>query len=167
MFVSILPIGNISRNDLQDLITRLSKFKFQIGLLPPAKIPADAYEPYRKQYDSAYFLDITQNAEGDKVLGITDVDLFTPHLNFIFGQAEIRGKCAVISIYRLKWNASREKFVDRMVKEAVHELGHTFGLQHCRDRKCVMCFSNRLLDTDNKSDFFCSKCVKLLPPRIV
>ena len=51
-------------------------------------------------------------------------------------------------------------FCERVVKEAVHELGHTFGLGHCRDRRCVLAFPNALMDTDYKGPGFCTRCQK-------
>jgi archaemetzincin len=69
----------------------------------------------------------------------------------------------VIALIRLypKFYGLREdrgKFLQRVVKEAVHELGHTYGLGHCKDQRCVMAFSNSLADTDTKGQAFCQKC---------
>jgi len=97
----------------------------------------------------------------DIALGITEEDLYVPDLNFVFGLASPDLKCAVISTNRL---ASHDRLIyhDRVLKEAVHELGHVFGLRHCPDRRCVMHFSNSLLDTDIKKDEFCTVCSDLL-----
>jgi len=94
------------------------------------------------------------------VLGILDVDLYTEGLNFIFGQADLSGRLALISIIRLRQEfyglkPDEEIFRKRVIKEAVHELGHTLGLRHCHDSYCVMHFSNSLRDTDIKSENFC------------
>ncbi len=90
-----------------------------------------------------------------------DVDLFVPGLNFIFGLAA--GNTAVISLARLKPEYYGEMknvflFRERALKEAMHELGHTFGLHHCPDIRCIMHFSNRLEDTDIKGPGFCRNC---------
>jgi len=55
-------------------------------------------------------------------------------------------------------------FFERTFKELNHELGHTFGLLHCNSPRCVMNFSNSVLEVDQKSRFFCEKCQKKLKP---
>jgi len=102
-----------------------------------------------------------------KVLGVTAADLYVPHLNFVFGEAYCPGKVAVISINRLRPEFYNEPpdirlLLSRMSKEAVHELGHTFGLNHCSNSKCVMYFSNSIVDTDAKGSVFCDRCLQNL-----
>ena len=104
---------------------------------------------------------------GDKCLGIVDLDLYSPGLNFIFGEADINSGVAIISLCRLRQECyglpqDEGLLIDRTIKEAVHELGHTYHLSHCGDTKSVMHFSNNLADTDIKSASFCSKCQQRL-----
>jgi archaemetzincin len=166
--LNLLPIGEVNRSDLHILADKLRTIlneEVRIHIVAPAPIPAEAFNDKRNQYDGAYFLDCARahvSESNEKVLGITTVDLYTPTLNFIFGQAEIGGCVAVISLHRLSWSVGRQEFISRMTKEAVHELGHVFGLHHCADRRCVMRFSNCLADTDYKSERFCERCMKKL-----
>ncbi len=122
-------------------------------------------ELLRYQYNSDRILrflsDEVRVREGEKVLGIADLDAYVPGLNFVFGEAMLSGGYAVIYLRRLKsirWG----KYFERALKEAVHELGHTMGLTHCPRRSCVMSFSNSLRDVDNKSFRFCQRCAEKL-----
>jgi len=129
-----------------------------------------AYNPKRRQYLAPRLLASLRgfNKEpGARCLGIVDVDLYSPGLNFIFGEAEIGSGVAIISLYRLKPERyglppNAGLFRDRAIKEAVHELGHTYYLSHCLDINCVMHFSNSLADTDIKRISFCPKCQQKL-----
>ena len=107
-----------------------------------------------------------RNSEADKLLGVATVDLYVPSLNFVFGEAECPGEVSVISMFRLdpKFYDQRDDklLFHRTVKEAVHELGHTFGLIHCGHPNCVMFFSNSIYDTDLKNEGFCCRCGQMV-----
>ncbi len=125
---------------------------------------AQAYNLKRKQYFSSKLLASLKKSERDeRVVGIADVDLYVPRLNFVFGEADIVSGTAIVSLYRLRQEyyglaPDEALFLERATKEIVHELGHTFGLGHCPNNKCVMHFSNSLADTDLKEAHFCNKC---------
>lgn len=101
----------------------------------------------------------------DKVVVVLNDDGYVEGLNFVFGIAYMNGKVAIVFTKRLH-SANPYIFYQRLVKEIIHELGHTFGLSHCEDPKCVMHFSNTLMDTDLKGPGFCSKCLAKLRQRI-
>jgi len=125
---------------------------------------AEAYNPERKQYFSSKLLASLKKSEREeRVVGIADVDLYVPRLNFVFGEADILSGTAIVSLCRLRQEyyglaPDEALFIERATKEIVHELGHTFGLGHCPNNKCVMHFSNSLADTDLKEANFCSSC---------
>ena len=171
MKIYIIPVGEVEKETLLKLSWVLrEKFEAVFEMGEPLPLSKDAYRAERGQYFATPILEeLKQNIpkDAEKVLGVLDVDIFVPALNFIFGQADLRGKVALISLTRLReefyGNSENEKlFFDRIVKEAVHELGHTFGLKHCDNPKCVMHFSNSLLDTDIKETDFCEECRKKL-----
>jgi archaemetzincin len=132
------------------------------------QIPSEAFSDKRQQYRSDIILSkVHSYADKDKVLdhvlGIVDVDIFVSQLNFVFGEAECPGKAALVSLWRLRPEfygeaANMELFLERITKEAVHELGHSLGLRHCSNPFCVMYFSNSIFETDRKQSLFCTKC---------
>lgn len=170
--IYLVPIGDVQTEDLERLQVSLSSiFNLSCEISISHEVPQRAYNPKRRQYLSTAILselrkDIPLDAE--RVLGVTNFDLYVPSLNFVFGEADLRGKVAVISLCRLHQSyyglpEDSKLFKDRMIKEAVHEIGHTYGLGHCQNSKCVMFFSNRLMDTDRKGKDFCNRCRRKLP----
>ncbi len=140
-------------------------FNLPVIWLESKSIPVEAYNPERNQFLGSFFLKdlLTVKTPKDIVLGIVPVDLYEPDLNFIFGVASPYTGTAVISLFRLHnsfYGLPEDKalFVERTLKEAVHEIGHVLGLPHCPNPKCVMHFSNSIEDTDRKSYYFCESC---------
>ena len=145
-------------------------FSFQTSAttMPPAHL----YDISRKQWISDKILDwLLQNYNPDhntKVLAICNFDAYSGDLNFVLGEAHLGGRVAAIYLPRLrqelyvKKSDTNKLFEQRVIKEAIHELGHTFGLGHCEENRCVMHFSNSLQDTDFKYYIFCKKCDKVL-----
>jgi archaemetzincin len=125
-----------------------------------------AFDASRDQYSSRALLGelLKRRAPGiDRILGVTALDLFIPILTFVFGEAQLDGTAAVVSTCRLE-NAfyglppDAERLQERLEKEAIHELGHTWGLVHCRDTRCVMRSSTYVEEIDLKMGTFCSEC---------
>jgi len=170
--IALIPIGSIDQGLLTTLASSLKEiFKLPVSIGPPMQLPSEAYNPKRQQFHATTILNMIKgktSPDGGRRLGIVDVDLYVPELNFVFGEADLLGKTAIISLSRLRQEFYRlprdeEPFLKRSLKEAVHELGHTFGLRHCQNEKCVMHFSNSLSDTDIKQATFCPICQKKLP----
>jgi len=129
-------------------------FKTEVLILPAIPLPDECYR--RGQYNSSCIISKLRVAE--RTLAVTSEDLYAKGLNFVFGEAELGGLRAIVSYHRLKFGADRERLKERLLKEAVHELGHVFGLTHCRSKGCVMNFSNSVFEVDLKSSRFCTLC---------
>lgn len=165
--ITLVPIGPVPTDLLDYLANSLTPlFDIPCGIAPTIPIPPTAYDQRRNQYEGHRILSTLSRLEmpqARRVLGIVDADCFTPGLNFIFGQARIHGRDAFIALPRLRQSfyglpEDEALFRERALKEAVHEIGHTYGLDHCSNPKCVMHFSNSLLDTDIKRATFCTCC---------
>ena len=123
--------------------------------------PAGTLDLARQQHSSRAML--TWLAErvpedGAKLLGVTDVDLFIPVLTFVFGEAQLSGRVAVVSTARLREPPAEPLIRSRLTKESVHEVGHTFGLVHCSTHACVMARSPAIAFVDVKEDRLCEDC---------
>jgi archaemetzincin len=147
----------VPRDLLERLAGKLGRFDADVVVHPSQPLPLGAFDPRRGQFRSDHLLRRLRDVAADRVLGVADVDLYVDPLNFVFGQADVGGRAAVISTNRLA-SPDRDLFELRALKEAVHELGHTFGLAHCEDDGCIMHFSNTLEDTDRKGTAFCATC---------
>ncbi len=170
--LTLVPIYFSSRSTLlKSLAESLERtFQLAVRIRPPWFDPELSFDSSRGQYNSTHILtQLLDEPSGDeaRILAVTSVDLFIPVLTFVFGEAQLDGRAAVVSIQRLRSEAyglpANEPLLrERLEKEAVHELGHTFGLLHCIKPKCVMNSSTYVEQIDTKSPHFCAACLELV-----
>jgi archaemetzincin len=130
----------------------------------------NAFDSARGQYNSTLMLAGLSGPKGagsPKQIGIVDVDLFIPVLTFVFGEAELDGHSAIVSTHRLSnqyygLRRSHDLLLSRLEKELIHELGHTFGMYHCRQFECVMRSSTYVEEIDMKKALPCPQCTARL-----
>jgi archaemetzincin len=157
-------MGSVEPRTTDRLIPRLrDAFRSEVVVVSPLSLPGRAWNAHREQHRSTAILDALARArhpEWERLLGICDVDLYVPDLNFVFGEADAARQVAVFSLWRLHpgetGTEAQALFERRAATEAIHELGHTYGLRHCDDPRCVMWFSNTLAESDRKGTTFCS-----------
>jgi archaemetzincin len=166
-YIDIVPIGEVEETLLlflkQSLFqtfsieTRIRNRRFDLSLV---------YDPARNQYNSTgLLLELINDTPPEtlKILGVTELDLFIPIFTFLFGEAQLNGIAALVSAHRLHNQfygipEDYELLKNRLLKEGIHELGHTFGLIHCFALKCVMKSSTYVEEIDQKSPNFCRFC---------
>jgi archaemetzincin len=167
--IDIVPIYFTGRDEtLHRLGSALERdFRAAVRYRNPWFDPEASFDPSRGQYRATLLLkallDDPQEDPADRVLGVTSVDLFTPVLTYVFGEAQLSGRAAVVSCHRLRNEiyglpSDPKLLFERLHKEAVHELGHTYGLRHCARIGCVMRASSYAEEIELKSAGFCPGC---------
>ena len=165
--ITLLRIGEFPGLLLEGLRAGFSgTFSTRCEELQVTLDPAFAYHAERQQYHSTELLARLEKytrPQAWRVLGVTEADLYIPILTFVFGEAQMGGRCAVVSTHRLHQElyglpADDGLLQERLLKEAVHELGHTLGLAHCQDYGCVMAPSHGVEWIDIKGSGFCAEC---------
>ena len=164
--ILISPLGNVDKELTGPLIGEIERvFGFKTVVTSLLNDVNFALDPARDQYHSTLILAKLENIAPPgtlKLVAITDVDLFIPILTYVFGEAQLGGTSCVVSTHRLTEGISPislpEDFHYRVIKEVVHELGHTFKLRHCPDNTCIMHYSRTVEDVDLKSKQFCRYC---------
>ena len=174
--IGIVTLGPIDPLVVQRIAEALLRtFLHPVTALDAIPEPAFAYDERRGQYSSVLVLrSLLGRISGPtiKILGITEKDLFIPMLSFVLGQAQLNGPVAVISLARLQqqfygFPPDADLLVARAVKEAVHEIGHTFGLTHCEDVRCPMSLSNNVRHVDAKGPTLCNACAGMLTEHLL
>lgn len=164
----LLPIGQVESELLEWLAQALQeKFHLHAEILLPPLDPTFALHAERQQYHSSEILGRMQHyVHGNtwRLLGITQLDLYIPILTFVFGEAQLGGPAAVVSYRRLEQEfyglpKNMNLLANRLLVEAVHELGHTLRLTHCQDYQCAMAPSHAVEWIDIKDSGFCEDCL--------
>jgi len=165
--VHLLPVGKVDVSLLQNLRAEIPRH-LEVGceIAPFHLDPRPSYHAERQQYHSSEILQRMQALVRPKdwrFLAVADVDLYIPILKYVFGEAQMGGPCAVVSICRLRqefYGLERDDTLlgQRLLKESIHELGHTLDLRHCEDYRCVMASSHSVEWVDLRESDLCDSC---------
>ena len=165
--ITLISFGYFDQELLEMVAPDISReFSYPVRINSGKLDLSEFYDPERKQYNGNALLkkiDTEFATDNSKTLGLFNIDLYIPILTYIFGQALLGGHLGIVSVYRLNnemygIKTDRKILVERFRKEVIHELGHMFGLIHCKDPACVMQSSTYVEDIDQKNHTLCAKC---------
>lgn len=165
-------VGLIEMGRLGEVAVRVVAANLQtlldlpVEILDPAVMPQQCFLTRRQQYDAGLIVKHLAQlplSSHLRILGLTVFDLCLPILTYVYGEAEVGGRAAVISNFRLRQNedgstTAPEIYFERLAKVAVHEVAHTLALHHCDGAKCLMHFAARLKHLDQIPLLFCDHC---------
>lgn len=165
--VHLLRVGKITPlvlEELRDSIPRRLPVRCEIS--PHTLDPASSYHAERQQFHSSEILQGMQSLVRPKdwrFLAVAEVDLYIPILKYVFGEAQMGGPCAVVSTFRLRqefYGLDQDDALlrERLLKECIHELGHTLNLRHCQDYQCAMASSHSVEWIDLRDNQLCEAC---------
>lgn len=171
--VAIQPLGSVKAADLARAKAGiLALYAVDVEVLPEKALPKAAYFQPRDRYKADKLLDVLAAETPEKftkVIGLTARDISTTKGEIadwgIFGLGLLGGRPCVVSTFRLRaGKASDEVFQARLVKIVNHELGHTFGLDHCPTVGCFMQdAAGKIATVDGEAGKPCEACAARLP----
>ena len=164
----VLPLGaEIPDADVRIVSTALTEFYgLDVKILERVELPKAAWYPPRRRWRAEKLLDFLRArlpADGARVLGLTAADISTTKGKIedwgVMGLGEVPGTAGVISTFRCHKRARNDQHArERLAKVAVHEIGHTLGLDHCPVRGCLMEDAEGSVLTSDREYDLCPRC---------
>lgn len=164
--IEIVPLGRVDGVAVSVVAANLQAIGGLLAdVVPPWPEPGYAIIPARRQYNAIPILqalEATAPATGLR-LGLMAGDLCLPIFSYVLGEAQVNGRAAVVSLYRLGESGDKKPvdsslLYERVAKVALHEVAHILGLHHCREPHCLMRFSLGVEHIDELSLAFCPEC---------
>ena len=176
--IGIQPLGKIDIKYLKEIKSQLeSTYSSRVIIYNQKSIPPSTFINIKSpRYRADKLLDYLEDIKPDsisKLIGVIEKDIsFTKRNSLglikepvskyydfgIFGLGRLNGDACIVSMHRLK-HSNTSIFLNRVKKIAVHEIGHTIGLEHCATEKCVMNDANESISTIDRAGFeLCGMC---------
>lgn len=165
--IALVEMGRIGEAPMRIVAANIQAvIGIPVDILAPMEIPEDAFQPHRRQYDAGLVLKRLTAlipARYLRTVALVTADLCSPILTYVYGEAEVGGRSAVVSAFRLRQNedgatVSMDQYYERLVKVSLHEAAHTFSLLHCEDPRCLMRLSVKVRHLDEIDISFCRRC---------
>jgi len=137
--IGVVPVGDVPGLAPKVIAAHIIGYlKLPAEILTPSEPPTAAFDAINCQYNAAKILNCFESGSYDnydKIVGVFNVDLFIPTFAYVFGEAKLGGKHALVSLFRLtKGKEGRTPpsaiLYERAAKVALHELGHLYNLSH-------------------------------------
>ncbi len=169
--IIVVPLGDLDFYQVNKLAANLSvAFSAGVDILQGMDLPDEAENQERNQYYSTVVLtklELMRQNQTEKLLGVTEEDLYIPTLPYVYGESDSESGCAIVSFFRMRQEffglpEDERQVYQRVLKEAIHQVGHLFRLSTCNNPRCVMYRSRSMLDTDSKNEKFCDICRRRL-----
>lgn len=169
--ICVMPLPGSESLDLESVVIGLEAvMRRDVVVSDVARRCEFAYDASRDQYNSRQLLAMLDEAcppVAERIVGVASFDLFIPVLTFVFGEAQLEGRAAVVSSMRLDTRfyglpGDPERLHARLLTEMVHELGHTYGMRHCDVPRCAMNRSTYVEEIDLKDSHYCGGCARHL-----
>lgn len=157
--IQILPFSDVDQSKVVYLTSKLKEVFDSVAVLKSEDIPKQSYYKPRNRYRANNILDYMKYNYKGNVVAITEKDISIPTKDIpdhgILGLGSLYTNKCIISSYRCK----KKNINFELYKLALHEIGHTFTINHCPEASCTMNAGNK---TNNLKPTFCNKCKSFL-----
>jgi archaemetzincin len=173
--IVVVPLGEVDFTLVNRLATEIGPvFERSVDILKGMNMPEEALNVIRNQYYARVALSKLERAKAnqrEKVIAITEDDLYLPDQNSVVGYGDSLSGVAIVSLFQIRQEFSglpedESKVYERLYKEAAHQLGFVFDLIGCRNARCVHFSGENMMEIDSKANKFCDVCTRQLTGKV-
>ena len=161
--IAVQPLGAASQAEVLAVSKSLTgTYTAKVVTLPSKPFPHAALYTPRNRYRADTLLTwLAKEPVGERVVGVSARDISTTngkHADWgVFGLGQMPGTSCVVSSFRLGKRGS-QLALERLGRVAIHEVGHTYGLDHCPASACIMSDAEGGIKSVDRGKAFCEKC---------